>query len=73
MGSGRKIGLVLGAVIVAIHVPCLSCELRHGSRSGAAEAGVRKPVKAPEVEAVRSEHRDAIYYVPVPSRRVILQ
>jgi hypothetical protein len=67
------IGLGAVAAIVAIHVPGLACELKHGPRTGAADAGVRKLPRAPDTERVRTAHHDAIYYVPVPSRRVILQ
>ena len=73
MVLGRKIGLGAVAAIVAVHVPCPACELKHGSRAGAAEAALRKPARTPDYERVRTERSDAIYYVLVPSRRVILQ
>lgn len=76
MGLGRKIAVGAAVGLFALHVPCLAselvaCELKRAPRPGAAEAGVRKPVKP--AERVRIERREAIYYSPTPSRRIILQ
>ena len=50
MGLGKKIGLAAVVAIVAIHVPCLACEMKHGQHANAAEAAIRKPAKVVEAE-----------------------
>lgn len=78
MGLGRKIALGAAFGLFALHVPCMAselvaCELKNAPRTGAAEAAVRKPAKPSQPERVRTERREAIYYSPTPSRRIILQ
>ena len=76
MGFGRKIALGAAFGLFAMSVPCLAsdlvaCDMKKAPRVGAAEAGVRKPAKP--IERARVERREAVYYSPTPSRRIILQ
>jgi hypothetical protein len=76
LGLGRKIALGAAFGLFAMQVPCLAgelvaCDMKKAPRVGAAEAGVRKPAKP--VERARVERREAVYYSPTPSRRIILQ
>ena len=76
MGLGRKIALSATFGIFVMQVPSLAselvaCDMKRAPRTGAAEAGVRKPAKP--VERARIERRGAVGYSPMPSRRIILQ
>lgn len=78
MGLSRKIALAAALGLFAWQVPCpaseiVACELKNAPRPGTAEAATRKPAKPVQPERARIERREAVYSLPIPSRRIILQ